>query len=92
MNPSQMQIPADAVMIDGVAPEVGDTVNFQVEARVTGVDGKMIGIEPMSANGKPLTAAPAAQPAADDMMATEDQDEEELRRQAEARDAKEEDL
>lgn len=50
-----------AVALEGVAPQVGDTVSLQqVDGTVSRIEGEMVYVQASSANGQPLAAAPAA--------------------------------
>jgi hypothetical protein len=45
--------PADALAVDGVAPAVGDTVEFQARARVTRIEGDKVYLDTTDVNGMP---------------------------------------
>jgi hypothetical protein len=77
-------IPAEAVAIDGVTPEVGDTVNYQAEGRVERVEGGKLYVRATTANGKPILEDEAGEE-----MGEMEETDEGMRKQAKALDAEE---
>jgi len=66
----ELDIPADAVAVDGTTPAEGDEVEFTVKGTVKRTKGKNVSVEVTEANGQPLDqgAEKAEGDSDDDMM------------------------
>lgn len=64
MNTSELCIPVAAVALDGVAPAVGDPVNFPVDATVVRTAGDKLYVRVTAAAGQPVDGV-AGEPAAE---------------------------
>jgi len=54
---NEISVPAEALAIDGVGPEVGDEVEVGLRGRVSGVQGAAVTFTPTQANGVPILTA-----------------------------------
>lgn len=52
-NAAEVCVPTAALAIDGVAPAMGDTVEYQARARVTRVEGDKAYLDTTDVNGMP---------------------------------------
>lgn len=51
-NSNEIEVPLSMLAIDGNPPQVGDTCDFAIEARVKSVDGDMAKVTPEKVNGQ----------------------------------------
>ncbi len=53
---NRLTLPADAVAVDGVRPQVGDSLDVQATCKVVSVDGDNITLEVTRANDQDMAA------------------------------------
>jgi hypothetical protein len=56
----ELDIPADAVAIEGTPPEKGDEIEFTIKGRVVRSEGQNISVEPLECNGQKIDVAAEA--------------------------------
>jgi hypothetical protein len=66
MSDSEVCVPIGSLSIDGETPQVGDTVDFAIEARVTRIDGEDAYVTPEKVNGQEVTQDAASESDSED--------------------------
>ena len=51
-NDEMVYVPLDSISIGGVAPEIGDEVEFAITARVDSIEGDQACVVPVTVNGQ----------------------------------------